>query len=127
MNEKTAEILNRFKDSWNETENRFDDLIKNYPGFEFLIPVRQFMSKLRENGADNYYRIGTSMHTLVISRSVEHGLRYDQKCIKIETFDNCFYVIFCDGYKVYREYRLDSLDDIRMSKLLNTLKDTLVD
>ena len=128
MDERTIEILNRFSKSWAETENRYDDLIYNYEGFERLKPLRHFILTLKEKGEDKYFRLGTSMHTLVISRSVNHGLRTDQKHLKIEAIDiNDFEVIFRDGDKVYREYRIKSLDDIKLTNLLQTLKHTLVD
>ena len=128
MDVRTDEIVNRFKDSWTKTESFYDDLIKNYPGFERLKPVRQFISQLRDNEEFNNFRLGTSMHTLVISRSVDHGLRRDQKYIKIETFDNSdFEVTFRDGDKTYRKYIIKNLGDTRLIKLLDTLRDTLVD
>lgn len=128
MDERTIEILNRFSNSWTETENRYDDLIDNYDGFERLRPLRNFILTLKEKGGDKDFRLGTSMHTLVISRSVNHGLRLDQKYLKIDTIDtDDFEVIFRDGDKVYREYRINSLDDINLTNLLQTLKHTLVD
>jgi hypothetical protein len=128
MDERTIEIINRFSRSWTETENRYDDLVDNYEGFERLKPLRLFILTLKEKGEDKYFRLGTSMHTLVISRSVDHGLRTDQKHLKIEAVDiNDFEVIFRDGDKVYREYRIKSLEDIKLTNLLQTLKHTLVD
>ncbi len=67
------------------------------------------------------------MHTLIISRLVNFGLRKDQKHIKIDAYKSRFEVILRDGEKVYRQYMLDTLDDIRLAKLLKTLKDTLLD
>jgi hypothetical protein len=128
MDDRTTEILKRFSSSWTETENRFDELINNYQGFERLVPLRHFISSLKQKGEDKYFRLGTSMHTLVISRSVNHGLRLDQKHIKIETVNpNDFEIIFRDGDKIFREYRTNSLEDIRLTNLLQTLKHTLVD
>jgi hypothetical protein len=127
MDNRTEEILSRFDESWTETEHRFDELINKHCGFDRLKLVRQFISHLRQKGHDKYFRLGTSMHTLIISRSVNFGLRTDQKHIKIEAFDNKFEVIFRDGEKVYREYMVDNLNDTRVTKLLQTLKDTLVD
>jgi hypothetical protein len=64
---------------------------------------------------------------LILSRSVDFGLRKDQKYLKIETIDaNDFEVILRDGGKVYREYR-NNLNDYRLTNLLQTLKHTLVD
>jgi len=128
MDERTIEILNRFSKSWTETENIYNDLIDNYKGFERLKPIRYFILTLKEKGEDKYFRLGTSIHTLIISRSVNHVLRTDQKYLKIDTIDtNDFEVIFRDGDKVYREYRIKSLDDIKLINLLQTLKHTLVD
>ncbi|MEX6690081.1 hypothetical protein QTN47_21410 [Danxiaibacter flavus] len=64
---------------------------------------------------------------LVISRSVNHTLRADQKYIKIDAYESKFEVTFRDGDKVYRKYIVNNLDDILVTRLLRTLKDTLVD
>lgn len=127
MDERTTEILRRFKNSWTETEQRIDDLIDNHSGFERLKPIQQFIMTLKQNGEDKFFRLGTSVHILIISRSVNHGLRLDQKHIKIDAFDNKFEVTFRDGNKVYRQYMVDSLGDNRVTKLLQTLKDILID
>lgn len=67
------------------------------------------------------------MDRLLISRSVDNGLRIDQKFIRIEGYHNKFYVVLRDGKKSYRSYMLEDLNDQRLIKLLNTLRDTLVD
>jgi hypothetical protein len=59
MDERTQEILKRFSDSWTETEAFYDDLIANYPGFERLIPIRQFIATLKQSGYDKFFRLGT--------------------------------------------------------------------
>jgi hypothetical protein len=46
MDERTAEILDRFIKSWSDTEKFYDDLITNYPGLEKLKPLRQYISAL---------------------------------------------------------------------------------
>jgi hypothetical protein len=127
MDNRKSEILKRFKQSWIETELFLDDLIDNNYGFERLKPVKQFISTLKQNGEDKFFRLGTSIHILIISRSVNHRLRLDRKHIKIEVLDTKFEVTMCEGNKVYRQYKVDSLDDNRVTKLLRTLKDTLVD
>lgn len=127
MNERTQEIINRFEKSWNETLERYQMLIDN-GGFDKLIPIRNLISEMKENGQWKHYRIGTSMFTLIFSRSVDFGLRTDQKHVKIETlnFDD-YEVTFRDADKLYREYRITELNDIRLTKLLKTLKGTLID
>lgn len=127
MDDKTKETLKRFSDSWMVTEAFYDDLINNHSGFERLKPIEQFIKTLRQDKQDRFFRLGTSVHVLVISRSVDYGLRKDQKCIKIDAFDSSFEVTFCDGDRIYRQYLVDSLSDVKVTQLLATLKSTLVD
>jgi len=128
MDSRTDDILNRFSDSWTKTELFYDNLIKNHPGFDRLVPLRQFIGRLRDKGESKYFRLGTSMHTLIISRSVDNGLRLDQKHIKIESIStDDFDVTLRDGDKAYREFRIKNFEDSRLTRLLKTLKDTLVD
>ena len=128
MDERTAEIIHRFKSSWTDTKDFYDKLIANHSGWDKLNPLRKFIDILEEKGEDNYFRLGTSVDRLLISRSVDHGLRVDQKYIMIEIIDrNDFEVTMRDGDKVYRQYRINNLGDERLDKLLKTLKHTLVD
>ena len=127
MNHREKEILSRFEVSWTETETYFDELIANYPGFDRLKAVRKFITDLRNKGEHKFFRLGTSIHVLLISRSVNGGLRSDQKRIKINALDDRFNVLLADGNQVYREYIVEELDDTRVIRLLETLKDTLVD
>ncbi|NRF37631.1 hypothetical protein [Pedobacter foliorum] len=126
MQTRTEVILNQFAASLTETERYFKDLITNYSGFERLKPISQFILDLKEKGEDSCFRFGTSIHLLLISRSVQHGLRPDQKYIVIEAYDDEFEVTFRDGEKIYRQYRLEHLSDDRLTKLLKTLKHTLI-
>jgi hypothetical protein len=129
MVNKTEEILNRFSDSWNETEIRFDGFIDGYPKFDRFKQIRQFIEALRQNGEDHFFRLHTTKldNRLIISRSVTDYLRTDQKFIRIDAYDVNFEVVLRDGERIYRKYRLDDLNDKRLSWLLKTLKDTLVD
>lgn len=128
MDERTIEILKRFDASWKKTGAWYDELINQHEGFERLIPIRKFMVDLELTGGKKLYRLGTSMHTLMISRSVDHGLRKDQKYVSIEAISSdCFEVKMREGSKIYREYRVKTLKDVRVSKLLQTLKCVLVD
>lgn len=128
MDSRTDEIINRFKDSWAMTERFYHNLINDYPGFERLTVLQQFIANLRDKGEDKYFRLGTSLHTLIISRSVDHGLRLDQKYITIASITtNEFKVTLRDGAKIYREFRITDFEDDRLTKLLNTLRETLVD
>lgn len=127
MDERTVEILKRFSESWTSVETFYDDLIQKHPDFEFLIPVRQFMQTLKQNGGDKRFRLGTSVHMLLLSRSVNHGLRPDQKSIRIESFGKSFEVMLRDGDKIYRKYIVTDLNDTKVTKLLQTLESTLID
>ena len=128
MQNRTEAILSQFAESWVETELFFDNLINDYD-FERIKPVRSFISELKQKGDDRFFRLGTSVHRLLISRSVNHRLRIDQKYIMIEAYDKKFEVTLRDGRWTYRQYMIENLDlnDNRLTNLLRTLKDTLVD
>lgn len=132
MDIRTEEIIKRFENSWNETESFYRDLLENYQGFQFVSPILELIEKLKELGEFRNFRIGTSMHTLVISRSVEHGLRDDQKEIRIERINDLpdafeYEVIMRQGGKIYRKHRVRDLNDEKVMKLVKTLKGTLID
>lgn len=82
---------------------------------------------MKQKGYDKHFRLGNSVHMLIISRSVNHGLRDDQKHIKIYAYQDYLDVTFREGDKVYRHHEVNDLSDERVSKLLETLMDTLVD
>jgi len=128
MKNRTEEIINHFKKSWTETEDFIDMLIET-GDFEKLIPVRNFIEELKNKGKWKYFRLGTSMHSVMFSRSIDFGLRDDQKYIKIEVINNGndYEVVFRNAKKTYREYKLKSLSDIKLEKLLLTLERTLID
>ncbi len=128
MNDRTQEILNRFNSSWDETEEYYEDLINNYKGFEKLKPILNFIKKLKSNGENNHFRIGTSVHILVFSRSVNFGLRDDQKVLTIDAiYDGRYEVTFKEGCKIYRKYDMNTFDEEIIMKLLASLKSTLID
>jgi hypothetical protein len=128
MDNRTVEILKRFEASWSQTKARFDELIVLHENFKRLVAVREFIAELELAGGKQLYRLGTSMHMLIISRSVDHGLRADQKSILVEAIAlDDFEVILRDGERIYRQYRVKDLKDTRMTKLLQTLESTLID
>ena len=128
MNNRTVEILKRFDASWSQTKARFDELIALHEGFKRLVAVRDFITELELAGGRQLYRLGTSMHMLIISRSVDHGLRSDQKSIRVEAIaTDDFEVILRDGDRIYRKYRVKDLKDARVTRLLQTLESTLID
>lgn len=132
MNDRTEEIIRRFEESWTKTENFYRDLLENYDGFSFVEPILELIRKMKDSGESKNFRIGTSMHTLVISRSVDYGLRNDQKAIRIKRINDLkdafeFEIIMHQGDERYREYRVTDLNDERVMKLIKTLKGTLID
>lgn len=128
MDNRTAEILKRFSESWDETEVFVQELIEVNPEFEAFTQFQQFINEQRNTGADKYFRLGTSVCRLLFSRSVLSYIRRDQKTILIEAIGrDGFEVSLRDGDKIYREYRTKSLNDERLLALFETLKHTLVD
>ena len=128
MDKRTVEILKRFSESWDETEIFVQELIETNPEFEGFKQFKQFINGQRNAGEDKYFRLGTSVCRLLFSRSVVHGLRRDQKSILIEAIGrDGFEVSLRDGDKIYREYRIKSLNDEKLLALFETLRHTLVD
>jgi len=126
MNERSTEILKRFSQSWAETEKFFRDLVEKH-GWERLTQLFGFIEKLRQQGYEKSFRLGASVNRLIISRSVEHGLRDDQKYIVIDILEpRNIEIILRDGIKIYREYQIESLDDSRLEKLIKTLGSELI-
>ena len=126
MDNRSLEIVSRFENSWKKTEYTLESLCEN--GFERLLPVRNFIVELKQKGENQHFRIGTSLYRLIFSRSVDHGLRDDQKHIVIDTVNNYEYIItFKDGLKAFRRYKINDLHDPKLTRLLATLKRTLVD
>ena len=127
MDERTEEIVKRFSESWDETQKFYSHLIDEVTGWDKLIPVYLFIQKQKKAGQYKFFRLGNSVHHLIISRSVASGLRPDQKFIKVDVRDKSFVVSLRDGTKMYREYTIKDLEDERFTGLLQTLKSTLVD
>lgn len=126
MNERTTEIVKRFRDSWVKTE-KFYDFLTGGGHWNQLQPIIKFIADMKQKGFDKHFRLGNSVHMLIISRSVNHGLRDDQKHIKIYAYQDYLDVTLREGDKVYRHYEVKDLSDERVSKLLETLMDTLID
>lgn len=125
--EATSEILKQFEASWDKTEQFYTFLLSQHENWDSVTQILEFIRERRNKGEHRHFRLGTSVYFLIISRSVSHGLRDDQKRIKIMPSGGKFDIIFQQGTTVFREYTLLSLDDPRLDNLLKTLKDTLVD
>lgn len=128
MENRNQEIINRFNESWIIIKNRYVDLVQNYNGFENLKFIIMFIDELNAKNYNNFFRLGMSMHRLIISRSVDNGLRLDQKYIMIETIEaNRFEITLKDGVRIYKQFNSEHLNDLRIFKVLKILKDTLID
>lgn len=134
MKKRTETIQKIFENSWSETVEFYDDLLTNRQWY-FLIELRTFLSELQYLGYDRKFRIGTSIHRLIFSRSIDHGLRVDQKQILIEPYPNGkydirFYDFTSPGDKIrtYDDFITDKLTgNKRLLNNLNKLSHTLVD
>jgi hypothetical protein len=82
MDEQQA-IEQDFLRSWDHMEVFFTDFMRK-PSWEWLEPMRNLMSQLRERGYDKQLRAGQSLYMLGLSRSRQHGLRREQVCLFIE-------------------------------------------
>lgn len=120
------EIINRFRKSWIDVENFYDFLIKSQ-SWDKLKPIKELILELKLKGENEHFRLGTSVHYLIISRSVEHGLRADQKHIRIMKTSESFKVELREGIKVYKELVSENLKDTEINEFLKLLKNTLID
>ena len=101
----------------------FETFAKN--GFEHLKPLKEFIADLKLEGWNKELRIGTSLYSLIFSRSLEHGLRNDQKFIKIDTIElNEYEVIFKVEKEETSKIKISDLKDSRLDKLLKKMKGT---
>jgi hypothetical protein len=128
MYARTQEIIRLFKLSWQQVKERFEELLFKFD-FEpkYVQPYIDFINEIIATRQDEHFRAGTTVHNLMISRSVNHGLRMDQKYIKLEIFDHGFDAVFRDGEKEYRSYKIENLKDPRFLNLLKTLESIVVD
>jgi hypothetical protein len=127
MEAASEEILKRFNESWTETQLFYTNLVDSYDAYDTFIPLLFFLKKLRKAGEDKNFRVGTSMNDLILSRSAEFGLRPDQKFVAVQVKGNLFIISFRTGTKLHKEYRIKDLDDERLTGLLQTLKNILID
>ena len=125
MDSRTDDIISRFRASWEQTENWF---VRFAAQQEALNPLLDLIRQLKSKGMNEYFRIGSSMYTLLISRSMEYGLRPDQKAVWVRlSEEGGFEVTLKDQFKKYGTYRVRDLNDPEVIGLLRTLQDTQVD
>ncbi|MGG9962916.1 hypothetical protein [Ferruginibacter sp. SUN106] len=124
MDATPVDIATKFSDSWIETVQFYNGLIDDDPGFDRLIPLTIFIHQLKRKGADKFFRLGNSMQDLIFSRSIEPGLRPEQKFVAVQAIRNSFVVSLREGKKLHKEYTIKDLEDDRLTDLLQVLKDT---
>ncbi len=127
MSATAEEILDRFRESWIATEKIYNNLIDSYPGFNRLIPLYIFIQKLRDAGQDKFFRLGSYNNHLIFSRSIDAELRADQKFLKLEAKDDSYEITLKDAQKMYRQYKIKDLEDLRLTGLFEMLKEILID
>ncbi len=121
------EILARFSQSWLETEKQYAQLIDEYDGFNFLVPLYLLIQRMKAEGEDRFFRLATANRKLLFSRSAEAQLRAEQQYLELEARENVFIVTLKDARKMHRQFTLKDLDDERFTGLLQTVKDLPID
>jgi len=122
----TEEILQQFNQSWAATQNNFGDLIDDNPALSHLIPIYNYIPKLKKAGWVQHFRLGILHQDLIISRSIESTLKADQKFISVKATESSFIVTLKDKKRMYKQYTIKDLDDERFEELLQTLKEHLI-
>lgn len=69
-------IEGEFLLSWDDVEEFYNNV-----NIDSIKGIISFIKELRNRGYDKVFRAGTSLYSLVLSRSKRHGLREDQKSI----------------------------------------------
>jgi hypothetical protein len=121
-----TDIENEFIQSWDYREDSFKDLASSQ-GWEYVKPIVQLISHLRELGYDKILRAGSSIYALILSRSLIYGLRDDQHNIVIMVNpQNIFNFNYVAGRKIIEEYdTADILNDKEFYRLLDMLANFL--
>lgn len=117
-----ATIEKEFKNSWDEIEEFFKDLTSN-KGWEYVSPILQIISRLRQLGYDKVLRAGKSVYVLRLSRSLKYGLMDDQHHLGVMvTLQNTFDIHYVVGENIIEQYETDDvLSDKRFFRLLDDL------
>ncbi|MEM9829223.1 MAG: hypothetical protein AAF944_01220 [Bacteroidota bacterium] len=128
MDKRNEEIVKRFQHSWDKVEKHYEHILQ-HNGWEYLIQLTKAIEYWREIGLDKVFRAGNSIHYLILSRSVEHGLRGDQKRILIiPNSDGTYEINFFEETKKYKELKTNQLLGNReLERLLKILESVLVD
>jgi len=121
------EIAESFAQSWLHTENKYAQIIDEYEGFNFLVPLYLLIQKMKAAGEDRFFRLGTANRKLHFSRSAQPQLRPAQQYLEIDAREKAFVVTLKDAQKMHRQFTLKDLEDERFTGLLQKLKDLPID
>jgi hypothetical protein len=121
------DLLGRFSQSWMDTEKQYAQLIDEYDGFNFLVPLYVLIQRMKAEGEDRFFRLATANRKLLFSRSAEAQLRPEQQYLELEARENVFIATLKDARKMHRQFTLKDLDDERFTGLLQIVKDLPID
>lgn len=76
------DLKDRFRASWDRIEQFYDELL-SHKGWEWVRPITELITDLRQRDYDRLFRAGQSVWILMLSRSREHGLRPEQHFVAI--------------------------------------------
>ncbi len=103
----------------------WDSIEQYYQRFARLIPavdILKMISQMREVGYDKTLRAGQSVFTLILSRSLRHGLRPNQPRLAFEFHENGMKAVYSDGINAEEELSCSSIEytpqiDLLMKRL----------
>jgi len=75
-----ADPTSEFMKSWEKSEQFYREIVQK-EWWGWLGPLAQLVQELRRRGYDRDLRSGQSLYMFILSRSLRHGLRYEQPCL----------------------------------------------
>jgi hypothetical protein len=116
-----------FIKSWDDIEVFYVDLL-SYKGWDHIKPVLVLIRHLRALGYDKLLRAGQSVYILVLSRSVNWGLKDNQHRIGIEATPNGIFRVWYFGEAKFREFETEHLIENRnLQEVLDLLLQQPID
>ena len=93
MNDTAVELA--FLESWDGAELFYQESASS-KNFAWLEPMIGFVEQLRIRGYDRLFRHGHALYFLVLSRSLEHGLRNNQPSITFRPNPDGGMTVYCE-------------------------------
>jgi hypothetical protein len=85
--EKGEGVTGEFIESWDHVEHFYSEM-----EFHLKDKILDFIKSMRAKGFDKSLRAGTSLYSLILSKSRRHGLRQDQPSIRFSFGDEGIYI-----------------------------------